>query len=120
MQELMSFQYCLIEVKDRGFRDLLSAKRQQRAAQRSGSVRGRLDLGDCPTQTLVRPSFFDQDLAVSHDNAQIIVEFMGGPAGKLFHSFDLLYLPQLMLQVSLLGDILSAKFEPLTHTPLLG
>ena len=65
MQQLMRFQYCLIEVKDRGFQDLLSAKREQRATQRSSSVRGRLDLGDCPAQTLVRPGFFDQDLAVS-------------------------------------------------------
>ena len=45
---------------------------------------------------------------------------MGDPAGKLVDSFYLLYLPQLLLQGSPLGDILGDKFEPLKHAPFLG
>ncbi len=52
-----------------------------------------------------------QELGVSGDHHEQVVEVMGDAAGEATHGFHLLGLAQLLLQGAALGDVLGEQFE---------
>ena len=93
------------EIQDLRLEHLMAAEGEQLARERSGTIGGAHDLQCVRAPRIVVVEAGDEELAVTADRGQQIVEVVGDAAGEPSNRLELLRMQQLLLQQALIGHV---------------
>src|SRR5579864_1357810 len=96
-EKLLGFCDGDVQVQDLRMKNLLAAEGKELAGERSGTVRGFLDLGDADHRGMRRPQPFREEFRVTANYAQQIIEIVSNSAGKTADCFEFLRLTEHVL-----------------------
>ena len=96
----------VIEVEEARLEKLLPAERQQLTRDGTGPLRGLANLLDVGPRRMARRHFAERELGVAGDRGQRVVEIVRDPAGQPADRLHFLRLPQLILELPSIGDVL--------------
>ena len=94
-----------VNVDEPGLEDLLAAEGEKLPRQGSGALARLADVGQRAAPRVVRFRFEKQEVGVSGDDRQEVVEVVGDSARELADRIQLLPLAELLLEVQALGDV---------------
>ena len=100
-----------VQVHDLGSQHLLAAEGQQLAGEGGGARGGVGDLLRMSSHAWIIADLSQQELGVSRNHHQQVVEVVSDAAGEASHGFHLLGLAKLLLQGAAFGDVLGEEFE---------
>ena len=96
-----------IQVEHCRLQDLFAAEGEQLLSERGGAIGSALDLLDAVAGLVVETRGSQQQLAMSHDDAEDVVEVVGDTARQAPDGFHLLSVSELGFQLDALGNISS-------------
>ncbi len=111
VQHFQVFRDDAVEVDNLRRQHLLAAEGEQLASECSGALSGSSDFLGGPAQRGVGPDTLQEELGVSRDHHEQVVEVMGDAAGEATDGFHLLGLAELLLQGAAFGDVLGEQLE---------
>ena len=96
----------VVEVEEARFEQLLPAERQQLTRDGTGPLRSLANLLDVGPRRMARRHFAERELGVAGNRGQRVVEIVRDPASQPADRLHFLRLPQLILELPSIGDVL--------------
>ena len=100
-----------VDVDHLQFEDLLAAEGQQLAGEGGGAVGCLLDGLDLLVHGAALFQLLQQDLGVSVDDHQQVVEVVGDAAGQAADGIHFLRLAKLLFELTAVGDVFGDQFQ---------